>query len=183
VSERTGTWWPFAIPAVVAVVAVALTFTLESTHDKHSALACPTFLRKSGAKPRVPALSDRVNTEDRLAPDRLPTDVVVCAYPGAGGSSQLVGSKVLHGRFENLVTTLTRAPRKTATAASCAAPNATANDGDYLLGLTYTDGPEWIAVTGNPCAATPATNGTFDSSAQLADQLRSAYRTGTWPAR
>jgi hypothetical protein len=117
----------------------------------------------------------------------LPTRAIVCAYPGPGRGTQparkpLAGSKRLRGRLDVLADTLAYAPRKATNLAHCQASDRRVDFGYYLLGLNYTDGVEWIDTAENPCAATPATNGSYDSAAYLSTALRDAYRTGSWPA-
>lgn len=183
---RSGSWLPFAIPAAAALLIVSLTFALgHGGSSDEPALSCPNLLQTSADRPWVPKAVDPVDTEGRLAPDRLPTHAVVCFYRGSGKRGQrptkpLTGSKPLAGSFNALVDTVAYVPRKIASQARC--PKSLHEDSSYyLLGLTYVDGHEWIDATEDVCAAAPTTNGSYDSSAFLSEPLRSAYRTGSWP--
>ena len=185
-SDRT--WWPFAVPAVLAVGLVSLTFAFGGSGSKQAALACPKTIQAGTDRPSVPdTTKDPVDTENRLAPDRLPTNVVVCSYAGSGKGpppprAPLTGSKELSGQFDPIVDTIAYLPRKIASQAThCPARLANENDGRYLLGLTYLDGVEWISTAVNPCSPTPTTNGSYDSSALLAIDLHDAYQSGSWP--
>ena len=181
------TWWPFAIPAVLAVALVSLTFAFGGSGSKQAALTCPTSIPTSTGRPWVPKTSDRVDTENRLAPDRLPTNAVVCSYAGTGKGPQpprkpLSGSKALTGQYDPMVDTIAYLPHKIASQAHCPAKLANEDDGYYLLGLTYLDGVEWISTFDGLCSPTPTTNGSYDSSAVLAADLDRAYKSGSWPA-
>jgi hypothetical protein len=184
-SDRT--WWPFAVPAVLAVGLVSLTFAFGSSGSRQPALACPKSIPTSTDRPWVPHTTDAVDTENRLAPDLVPTNVVVCSYAGDRKGPQpprkpLTGSKELSGKFDSMVDTIAYLPHKIASqAAHCPARFANEDDGYYLLGLTYLDGVEWINTVENLCSPTPTTNGSYDSSALLATDLRRAYQSGSWP--
>jgi hypothetical protein len=186
VADGKGSWWPFAVPAVVAVVAISLTFALGGGGHTAAPLSCPKTLRTSSDRPRVPHVHNRVDTEGRLAPPRLPTRAIVCAYDGPGRGVQparkpLTGSKVLRGRLDVLADTLAYAPGNTLPARRCPAEFRNEDDGYYLLGLTYTDGTEWIDATQNICSPISATNGSYDSATYLTATLRDAYQHGSWP--
>jgi hypothetical protein len=183
---RSGSWLPFAIPAAVAVLIVSLTFAFgHRGSSDEPALSCPKTLQTSTERPWVPKASDPVDTEGRLAPDRLPTHAVVCFYRGSGKRGQppskpLTGAKQLSGSLNALVDTVAYVPHKIASQARC--PTSLREDNSYyLLGLTYVDGHEWIDAAEDVCAAVPTTNGSYDSSAFLSEPLRSAYRAGSWP--
>lgn len=183
---RSGSWWPFAVPAAAAVLIISLTFAFGHTgSSSESPLSCPKLLQTSADRPWVPKPSDPVDTEDRLAPDRLPIHAVVCFYRGSGKRGQpvskpLTGSKVLGGSFDSLIDTVAYVPHKIASQARC--PKSLHEDSSYyLLGLTYVDGHEWIDAAEDVCAAAPTTNGSYDSSAFLSGPLRAAYRSGSWP--
>lgn len=175
------------MPAALAVGLVSLTFALGSSGSKPAALTCPASVRTSTDRPWVPSVTDAVDTENRLAPDRLPTDVIVCAYAGSGKGPQparkpLTGDKHVNGGIDEVVDTVGYLPRKIASQEHCPAPLRNEDDGYFLLGLAYVDGTEWIATSANLCSPTPTTNGSFDSSAPLWIDLRQAYRSGSWPA-
>lgn len=184
-SDRT--WWPFAIPAVFAVALVSLTFAFGGGGSKQAALTCPKSIPTSTDRPWVPKSTDRVDTANRLAPDRLPTTAVVCSYAGDGTGRQpprkpLTGSRELSGQFDAMVDTIAYVPPKIASQAAHCPPRFADQDfGYYLLGLTYLDGVEWISASENLCSPTPTTNGSYDSSALLAFELRRAYQAGSWP--
>lgn len=187
-ADDNRTWWPFAIPAVLAVGLVSLTFAFGGSGSKQAALTCPKSIPTTTDRPWVPKLTDRVDTENRLAPDRLPTDVIACSYAGAGPGPQppqlaLTGSKKVTGQFNAMVDTIAYLPHKIATHTDeCRTGSADEGDGYDLLGLTYLDGVEWVSTAENPCTPTPTTNGSFDSSMLLATDVHRAYESGSWPA-
>lgn len=185
-SEREGSWWPFAVPAVIAVALVTTVIVFEGSNKDAEALTCPTNYRSNTARPWVPDVNNPVDKNDHIAPIRLPTDVVVCLYRGSGRAAPttpLTGAKQLNGPFKAVVDTVAYLPRDKRTGVTeCWTASSGSTASNYLLGLTYVDGTEWIAATDNHCATTPTTNGTFDSSTALAAKLRAAYRTGSWPA-
>jgi hypothetical protein len=162
---------------------VTTVFVLEGNGAGRKPLACPATFHTTTSRPWVPSVADRVDTNGRIAPVRLPTDVVVCSYRRAGavpGSKPLTGSKALHGSFTALVSTVAYLPRATSSTPRCAASFGAGDD--YLLGLTYSDGVEWITASENQCLAAATTNGEHDSPALLAVEVRTAYRTGRWPS-
>lgn len=185
--DSNRTWWPFAVPAVLAVGLISLTFAFGGSGSKQPALTCPTSIPTSTNRPWVPKTTDGVDTENRLAPDRLPTNVLVCFYAGDGKGpqpprKQLTGSKKVTAQFNAMVDTIAYLPHKIASQAShCPARFANEDDRYYLLGLTYLDGVEWISAVENVCSPTPTTNGSYNSSALLATELDQAYRSGSWP--
>lgn len=183
-SDRT--WWPFAVPAVLAVGLVSLTFAFGGSSSKQAALACPKSIPTGTDRPSVPDTKDPVDTEGRLAPDRLPTNVVVCFYAGDGSGPRplrkpLTGSKALTDQLDAMVDTIAYLPPKIASQAHCPARLVREDDRNYLLGLTYLDGVEWISTVESVCSPTPTTNGSYDSSALLATELQLAYNSGSWP--
>lgn len=180
------TWLPFAVPAVLAVGLVSLTFAFGGSGSTQAALSCPKSIPTSTDRPWVPHSADPVDTEDRLAPDRLPTNAIVCSYAGTGKAPQprrkpLTGSKAITGQFDSMVDTIAYLPRKITSQAHCPPRFAHVDDPYYLLGLTYLDGVEWISTVESVCSPTPATNGSYDSSALLATNLELAYKSGSWP--
>jgi hypothetical protein len=182
VSERDGSWWPFAIPALVAVALVTTVFVVESAGTKHHPLTCPANYRTTTGRPWVPSVAAPVGKNGRMAPVRLPTDVVVCRFGRAAEGKPvqaLAGSRKLAGPFQRLVDTVAYLPRAVSPQPRCSV--ASAANADFLLGLTYTDGTEWIAASGNLCLAAPTTNGSYDSDDNLASAVGTAYRTGSWP--
>ena len=181
-SEREGSWWPFIVPAVAAATVVTAVFVVEGGGAKHESLTCPASYRVTAGRPSVPSVHDPVDTNDHIAPVRLPTDALVCRYRGTRrlpATTRLSGSKQLRGRFDSLVNTVAYLPRVTSAKSRCLPELGTPVT--YLLGLTYTDGAEWITASNNACLRAPTTNGSYDSSALLAAELRTAYRTGSWP--
>jgi hypothetical protein len=185
-ADHDRTWWPFAVPAVLAVALVSLTFAFGGSGATQPPLACPRSIPTSTDRPSVPDTKDPVDTEGRLAPDRLPTKVVVCFYAGDGKGAQplrkpLTGSKALTGQLDAMVDTIAYLPPKIASQAHCPTRLVHQDDPEYLLGLTYLDGVEWISTVDSVCSPTPTTNGSFDSSALLATELQLAYRSGSWP--
>jgi hypothetical protein len=82
-----------------------------------------------------------------------------------------------------MVDTIAYLPRKIATHTDeCPARSVNEGGGYDLLGLTYLDGVEWVSTAENPCAPTPTTNGSYDSSMLLATDVHRAYQSGSWPA-
>jgi hypothetical protein len=182
VSEGEGSWWPFAVPAVIVAALVTTVFVVEDGAKKTKALTCPAIYRTSNTRPWVPDVNDPVDKNDHIAPVRLPTDVVICKYGlehNAARTKPLTGSRQLHGSFQSLVDTVAYLPRTATSVTRCSAVLG-AHD-DYLLGLTYTDGSEWISASDNVCLVAPTTNGTYDSPALHALKLHIAYKTRSWP--
>jgi hypothetical protein len=182
--RRRRAWLPLAAAAVVVAVAagvVAATQSSSHTHKGDHTLQQPVGLTTADC-PRhtsegVPAQADGLDGADRLVPDRTPTGVVICAYLH-DDRGVLTGARALIGGLSAAGETLSWEPRGTSDAWPCADYLAMTDGDNYLIGLTYSDATVWVAAPGNHCAG--ATNGSFQTPANLRAFAETAYRSGVW---
>jgi hypothetical protein len=110
---------------------------------------------------------------------------MICAYKvgsnaGASRNSSLTGTRQLAGRLPDLATDLTWLPRQLrGTSYACAAIGS-AQQTNYLLGLTYPTGTEWVSSTDDEGECTTTSNGRFTSQIHIGAQLAASYRAATW---
>lgn len=174
-----------AAAAVAAIViAVTLIWTRGSAREQlptsSAALTCPTTYRHASAPTTgwVPADPTGIDGTKRLAPNETPRQAVVCAYLGPDVGS-ITGERALTGDLGPVTETLTWQPRPLpGQGRACVQYLAMTDGDDYLIGLTYADGTEWVSVPGDHCKG--ATNGEFETQANLRAYADDAYTSGHW---
>ncbi|HEV7205799.1 MAG TPA: hypothetical protein VGN18_14410 [Jatrophihabitans sp.] len=192
------TWLPIAAAAAAVLTLVGITFALGPGENRGApkagaaasvtssagraagALSCPDRYVTGRNDIWVPAQPVGLDGAARLAPDRTPAELVVCAYLNPSGAS-LSGSRAVTGDLARVTPTLTWQPRLGSAPTACASYLATTDSDNYLLGLTYRGATEWISVPGNHCAG--ASNGRFRTVRNLRALAESTYRSGVWPAK
>lgn len=174
--------------ACVAAIAITVAVTRPEPHRKSAVvparpLACPTTYRVQLKHPWVPAKPSGVNGADRLVPNATPVSAFVCAYVNGRmnpGTTRLTGSKPIRAGLSALAQTLTWLPRVVPKQSTvCDLMNSPADGDNYLLGVRYRSGTEWVSAQGEHCGGRTS-NGDFESSANISGLLSTAYLTGAW---
>ena len=116
-----------------------------------------------------------------MVPRQAPSRALICAYNvGAGRpGSALTGTRHLAGRFAELAADLTWLPRQPAGASYACAAVGLGRQTDYLLGLTYPTGTEWVSSTDDVSECTTTSNGRFTSQVDIGAQVAASYRRST----
>jgi hypothetical protein len=146
-------------------------------------LSCPaTFV---GTAPWVPDQPDGIDGGTRMAPSQAPARAFICAYHLVGDvaradESSLTGKRQLTGGFSELATDLTWLPPKLAGSLYACADIGLGQRTNFLIGLTYPTGTEWVSSTDDAAECTTTSNGRFTSSLNIGAQVAASYKAATW---
>jgi hypothetical protein len=177
---------PLAAASVVAAV-VGVGLGLSDHTDRRTAitkpgpLTCPAAF--TGRSPWVPNQPQGIDGRSRMAPTEVPTRALVCAYRVGRASLQpaLTGSRPLIAGLADLAADLTWLPPLIGGESPGACPGiGIGEQTDYLLGLTYPNGTEWVATTDDISDCTGTSNGPFSSPTNIGAQIAASYLRGAW---
>jgi hypothetical protein len=183
--RRRRPWLPAAAALVVVAVAAGWYAVAGDTGSSdHTAVAsaggCPTSHPESrdfSNEYWVPSKPSAAGTDDRLVPDTVPSGMQLCAYLHDDGGD-LTGQRAVTGNLTAARESLAWLPQQ-GDGQSCPYYLAMTDGDYYLIRLSYADGDVvWVAAPGNHCAG--ASNGVFDTSANLLDFVAPAYEQGVW---
>lgn len=187
--RRSVTRWALPLTGVmVASAAIIVPFAIAGLHRNKTVLAatplttasCPAGY--SGKAPWVPSAPTVAGASARLVPEQPPTSAVICAYGlGATGpysaTVPLSGGKVLTVGLARLASDLSKLPSAPpAGQLVCSTDSATRVN--YLVGLSYPGGTEWVSSSQSPCVATA--NGKFASAAAIDISVARSYQAARW---
>jgi len=147
-------------------------------------LSCPA--RFVGTAPWVPDRPRGIDGNSRLVPQQAPSQALICAYglsaanPGATEST-LKGSRHLTGPLDALAADLTWLPRQPhGSTYACGGMGIGIERTNYLIGLTYPSGTEWVSSTDDEGNCTTTSNGRFASQVNIGSYVTAAYRSTKW---
>ena len=174
--------WLAPVAAAAVVIAIAggwfaadqLTGSSKKTPVAGSAADCPAT-HPDDDEYWVPSKPSIAGADDRLVPDVTPESMQVCAY--LHDDNELTGQQAVTGNVSEAAQTLTWLPRRVGGRA-CALERMITDGDNYLIRLTYPDGVVWLAAPGDHCAG--ASNGDFETRANLRQFAADAYQTGAW---
>jgi hypothetical protein len=186
---------PIVGAAVIAGIALIVVIVVGSGKDTRiglktdadGALACPpTYdhhaIVEGKAVPRawVPLQPTGVDGTEYLVPNTKPQHVTICRYPGdsvpisKAAEVPVNGKQIVKTNTSAMTRTLSEAPRtKVIASGDCVGTQPT-----YLVGFVFDTGAAWVAVPGTLCQH--ITNGEYDSTVQVRDQVVAAFDSGTW---
>jgi len=179
--RRRASWLPAAAAAaLVAAVGVTLGVYLPTRPSQEvfpvaTSTDCPAS-HPTNDEYWVPDKPSVSGSDDRLVPNEVPQSMQICAYLGSD-NGKLTGQQTVTGNFSTAAETLTWLPSKVG-GGVCPLYAAVTDSDNYFIELTYADGVAWIAAPGNHCAG--ASNGVFETRANLRPFAADAYRSGTW---
>jgi hypothetical protein len=146
-------------------------------------LACPANF--PGTAPWVPARPQGIDGRSRMVPQQAPSRAMICAYQvgsnsGRSPTSALTGTRQLAGRLTELASDLTWLPRELHGTSYACAGIGLGEQTNYLLGLTYPTGTQWVSSTDDVSDCTTTSNGPFTSQVNIGGQVAASYRSATW---
>ena len=192
--DRSLTWLPIVGAAVIALIGVIVIVVVGSGKDTRvglktdddGALVCPdtyTLSAVTGVKsvPRawVPLRPTGVDGGADLVPDTKPLHVTICRYPATGVSLshstkiRLGGSRTVKTNVAAMTKSLSKAARSSLASGTCTGPDTT-----YMVGFVFATGVAWVTLPGTGCQH--ITNGVWDTTAALRDQVVAAFDSGAW---
>ena len=180
-SRRTRWLAPVAAAAVVVAVAGGWFAADQLTGSSHKAPVagstdeCPTAYPSNNTY-WVPSKPSVAGADDRLVPDVTPESMQVCAYLHED-NGQLTGQQAVTSNLSAAAQTLTWLPRNMGSH-PCALYYAVTDGDNYLIELSYPDGVIWLGAPGNHCSG--ASNGDFETRANLRQFAADAYSVGAW---
>jgi hypothetical protein len=150
---------------------------------KITPLSCPAAF--AGPAPWVPGPAQGIDSSSRMVPQQTPSQAMICAYlvaESTGGSAEpaLTGTRQVAGRLDELATDLTWLPRELAGTSYACPSIGLGQQTNYLLGLTYSTGTEWVSSTDDVSDCTTTSNGRFTSHVNIGAQVAASYRVASW---
>jgi len=192
--ERSLTWMPIVGAAVIALIGVIVIVVVGSGHDDRTglktdsdgALVCPAVYKQEpvtgrASTPRayVPLRPTGIDGSQDLVPDTKPLHVTVCRYApqsvtlSRSAAIPVDGRRVLTSGGQALTRALSKAPKSGIKVGACSGPGTT-----YMMGFVFATGAAWVTVPGTACQS--ITNGVYDSSVDIRDQVVAAFASGAW---
>lgn len=180
-----------AVAVIIAAMALSGVATACSSapgadgdSGKLRQLSCPA--RFVGTAPWVPDRPRGIDGNSRLAPQQAPSRALICAYgrsaanPGATEYT-LKSSRQLTGPLDALAGDLTWLPRQLhGSTYACGGMGIGLDRTNYLIGLTYPTGTEWVSSTDDEGNCTTTSNGRFTSQLNIGPYVTAAYRSTKW---
>jgi hypothetical protein len=178
-----------AISAVTLGIVVGVPFAVAGSAGGHSRVAVPATGplvcpgQYTGVAPWLPDQAAGIDAGSGLVPAATPSSAVVCAYRGSNMDKvqsgwALSGQRQLSGDLAGIAE-LAWSPRKPG-----GQPMMCTDMGgpqtNYLLGLTYPDGTEWVSATDEPNGCVGTTNGDFNSLSNAGAQVGASFAAGSW---
>jgi len=167
----------------VAMAACASAPQSAGRTGKITPLACPASF--PGTAPWVPDRPRGIDGRSRMVPQQAPSRAMICAYKvgsesGRSATSALTGTRQLAGPLAELASDLTWLPRQLHGTSYACAGIGLGEQTNYLLGLTYPTGTQWVSSTDDVSDCTTTSNGPFTSQVNIGGQIAASYRSATW---
>jgi hypothetical protein len=182
-SEATMLRRPTQAVVVALIMCGSAAACAEPRGTNAAPLSCPaTFV---GTAPWVPDQPDGIDGGTRMAPSQAPVRAFICGYHLVGDvarvdESSLTGKRQLTGGLTELATDLTWLPPKLAGSLYACAGIGLGQRTNFLIGLTYPAGTEWVSSTDDAAECTTTSNGRFTSSLNIGAQVAASFQAATW---